>query len=95
MSANQLNASNEKKRRLARERYSSMTTEQREILLYRNREYKKGIKQTITLSDQSDIALASGGPAYRSPSTPAIHGEESKNNPIGILTCDCNIVLYV
>ena len=51
----------EKKRQHDRDMYSSMTGEEKEVWLHKNREYKKSIRETSTSSHHNDIAFTTPG----------------------------------
>lgn len=68
----------EKERIRKRTKYSEMSTDQKDALLYRVREYKKRKRTTCASSDQYDRAGATSGSVYPSPCTPA-----TENNHIG------------
>jgi hypothetical protein len=72
-----LNDSSEETRQRHRERYSLLTEEQRNALLHRNREYKKAIRETTTITDHGGIMEA----PISSPCTPLTHAQHSKIPP--------------
>jgi hypothetical protein len=69
-----LNDSSEETRHRHRKRYSLLTEEQRNALLHRNREYKKTISETMTITDHGGIMEA----PISSPCTPLTHAQHSK-----------------
>ena len=74
----------EKKRQRSRQHYSNMPAEQRDIVLQRNRDYKKGKFISETSSPSSIMNMSSATIIGLSPSTTAMQSR-SQNNSSGIV----------